>query len=652
MTNKSNLNKNSFLSIAFQLFTTGFRSIYLLVSFKNLSILNLRQYAFLLKDKKYLNKISKKYSLNPDALNILCILLRFRIIYIIFDFIFSIMKFILKILYLDHATKIFIKKNEVRKLNILLSNENKNYSHQENEIMSHIEDMTRKIHFCLLLDIHKINRYEINKTLISISDQIYKNFCIALRDNISIEEEKYLRNFFGDRHVIMKKREIISEPNTFLVFISGGNIIHSHLLYEYASILNIDDSLDLVYADEMSFYGKSIRGPNYDDIKFHSPFSKPDWSPDYLETFNYIGYGACFRTTKGNIAHFLNYYDFVLKYTEAEIQIKHIRKLLVAKDDTFSEEDSKDIQALSERLKRTNRNGSVQKIKTDNRLIINNINIELPKMSVVIPTAGNTYKGKKGIARDLIVELVKDLRKLDKNNNIEIVVVHNDNLTDHQLSFITKNNCILVNYGKKIFNISKKLNLGVKSCSHEILLLMNDDIEFLDDCWIEELYIHLTKPHVGVVGSKLLYPNMSIQHAGVVFNYGNPDHVARYSDRNNCGYFNSISSTHNYSAVTGAIMMTRKSIYNEVGGYDEELAVSFNDIDYCLKIREKGYHVVYEPKSELIHLESVSRKPNINIDELDYFYRKWPNVSNDPFYNQKMLTVCPPTFEERIHNYD
>ena len=89
-----------------------------------------------------------------------------------------------------------------------------------------------------------------------------------------------------------------------------------------------------------------------------------------------------------------------------------------------------------------------------------------------------------------------------------------------------------------------------------------------------------------------------------------------------------------------------------MGGYDEELAVSFNDIDYCLKIREKGYHVVYEPKSELIHLESVSRKPNINIDELDYFYRKWPNVSNDPFYNQKMLTVCPPTFEERIHNYD
>ena len=95
-------------------------------------------------------------------------------------------------------------------------------------------------------------------------------------------------------------------------------------------------------------------------------------------------------------------------------------------------------------------------------------------------------------------------------------------------------------------------------------------------------------------------------------------------------------------------MMTRKSLYNRVRGFDEHLAISFNDVDYCLKIRRLGYHVVYEPKSELIHLESVSRKPSMNLDELNRFYEKWPDLANDPFYNQEMLSICPPTFEPYI----
>ena len=512
--------------------------------------------------------------------------------------------------------------------------------------------MTRLIHFYILLDCQIFNINHIKRTLTSISNQVYKSFSIILSDNINSEEEKCIREFMGEKVEIIKKGKLIQHSNTFLIFLNEGSYIREYLLYEYASLLNATNSIDLIYTDEMSYYGKSIRKSDYDQLKFHSPFFKPDWSPDYLETFNYIGYGACFRTSKAEVIDYLNYYDYVLKFTETNVNVKHIKKILIANDDSFSISDSKDTEALSNRLIRTNRDGYVQKIESHNKLMINYKSDELPKISIVIPTAGNTYVTKKSEQRDLIVELVKDIRKLDKNNNLELVIVHNNNLSKHQLSLLEENNCVLVGYKQKAFNISKKLNLGVLHCSHEILLLMNDDIEFISDRWIHELYMHITKPHVGVVGSKLLYPDMSIQHAGVVFNYGNPDHVARYSDRYNDGYFNSISSTYNYSAVTGAIMMTKKSIYNEVDGYEEKLAISFNDIDYCLKVRKVGYHVVYEPKSELIHLESVSRKPNMNIKELELFYHKWPTLSNDPFYNQEMLTVCPPTFELKIHNYE
>ena len=444
--------------------------------------------------------------------------------------------------------------------------------------------------------------------------------------------------------------KLVSENNdSYLIFLHEGCCLNKYILYEYVSLLNINYDIDLIYTDEVLF--KVLKSPNsrHEIRRFHTPFSKPGWSPDYLETFNYINYGACFRSVGGRINGHLNYYDYVLQYTEENVNVHHIQRLLISKSDEHLINTSNDADALILRLKRTQRSAEVKKILPQNIFSISNDNITLPKISIVIPTAGNCYISESGEKRDLITELVKDLRENYQKINLEIIVVHNDDLSRDQLSSLKINNAILVNYGKnRNFNISKKLNLGVKKCTNEVLILMNDDIEFINKYWIRELYAHLLKKHVGVVGAKLLYPNLSIQHAGVVFNYGNPDHVSRFANSNDNGYFNSISSAHNYSAVTGAVMMTRKSLYNLVKGYDEYLAISFNDIDYCLKIRNLGYHVVYEPKSELIHLESISRKPSMNVDELNRFYEKWPDMANDPFYNQEMLSVCPPTFEPYI----
>lgn len=641
--------KKSYYANIISFFATPFKSIYLLIAFKNISFKHLKDYAFLLQDKKYLKKVANKYGLNENALNIICKVLRVTTLHHILKIFFKIIQVISRFIFLDRLIKHINHHNEINKLNILINTMNSTYRAQEDEITQYINNLTRPIHFYIHIDINNSNINELNRTLDSLMNQLYKKFSIVIDNNIDNKIIKHLQNYVGTTIDIIQTKLVSENNDSYLIFLHEGCCLNKYILYEYVSLLNINYDIDLIYTDEVLF--KALKSPysRYENRRYHTPFSKPGWSPDYLETFNYINYGACFKSVGGRINGYLNYYDYVLQYTEEKVNVQHIQRLLISRSDKYLINTSNDADALILRLKRTQRSARVKKILPQNIFSISNDNITLPKISIVIPTAGNCYKSKTGEERDLIIELVKDLRDIYQEENLEIIVVHNDDLSRAQLCSLKNNNSILVNYGKnRNFNISKKLNLGVKRCTNEVLILMNDDIKFINKYWIRELYAHLLKKHVGVVGAKLLYPNLSIQHVGVVFNYGNPDHVSRFANINDNGYFNSISSARNYSAVTGAVMMTRKSLYNLVKGYDENLAISFNDVDYCLKIRHLGYHVVYEPKSMLIHLESISRKPSMNVDELNRFYEKWPLMNNDPFYNQEMLSVCPPTFEPYI----
>jgi GT2 family glycosyltransferase len=199
------------------------------------------------------------------------------------------------------------------------------------------------------------------------------------------------------------------------------------------------------------------------------------------------------------------------------------------------------------------------------------------------------------------------------------------------------------------FNVAKKINLGATLASGSMYLLLNDDIEPLVDNWIERMLEHFEKPHVGVVGAKLVYPDHTTQHVGVVLNANNADHVRRSVPRDDPGYFFSTCGVRNFHAVTGAVMMTPAARFREVGGYTEALAISFNDVDYCLKLGERGYMAVYAPKAELIHYESQSREARLDWSEYAYFHRRWAILTKDAFYNEDCLTVAPPTFEVRYN---
>jgi GT2 family glycosyltransferase len=215
-----------------------------------------------------------------------------------------------------------------------------------------------------------------------------------------------------------------------------------------------------------------------------------------------------------------------------------------------------------------------------------------PLVSVVIPTAGRTVKvGERRI--DLIENVIRQIRERSTYGKIEIVVIDNGDLSSDQLSVLAEARCKRITYSDPVFNIAKKLNLGASIANGEMLLLLNDDIEIVTPSWIERLLEHFEKPHVGVVGAKLIYPDERTQHVGVVQPFGNPDHVRQRFPRNDAGYFYSTCGVRNYSAVTGACMMTPANIYREVGGYSDELAVSFNDVDFCMKadVRVFGWYM-------------------------------------------------------------
>ena len=436
-----------------------------------------------------------------------------------------------------------------------------------------------------------------------------------------------------------------------MIFLRGGQTLSPFALYVFASAINASPDLDLIYADETTA-STSSSDP--------TPFYKPDWSPDYLETFNYLGATACFRASVAapcvDDVQSINLYDLVLRMTEGSDRILHIPTILghdASRLDDGSSLDptnaARDIAALAARLSRTGRRGAV----TEHVAYKGCYEIALklrsePLVSVIIPTAGKTITlNERRI--DLIVNVVGQIRR-GSYRNIEIVIVDNGDLTAQQIDYLHHAGCRRITYREPRFNISEKLNLGATLARGELLLLMNDDIEVLDPTWIGRMVQHFEKPHVGVVGAKLLYPDGKLQHVGVAHNTGNPDHVRRMFDRSDPGYFFSTCGVRNYCAVTGACMMTRASVYRDVGGYTEALAVSYNDTDYCLKVRARGLSIVYAAQVELVHMESQSRVASADPDEVSWYQIRWaPQIISDPFYNERFLTVAPPTFLPRVN---
>jgi GT2 family glycosyltransferase len=426
----------------------------------------------------------------------------------------------------------------------------------------------------------------------------------------------------------------------FVALLEWGDELAPDALFEVVKLLQEHTEADLVYSDEDEIDEEGNRS---------NPRFKPGWSPDLLLSVNYVSHLSVYRNAlvKG-IGGFregfggCQDYDLVLRATERTDQIHHIPKVLyhrrAAADNLASPNGDKrraresTRQALADALERRGYKGSVEEGLLSERFRARFGIRGEPKVSVIIPTRDNV---------SYLKRCVESVERLTTYRNYELLIVDNDSRKPAMLDYLASIPHRVVPF-REPFNYSRINNFAVAQAEGEYVLLLNDDTEVISGGWVEAMLEHAQRPEVGVVGARLLYPDGRIQHGGVILGVGSPwepgvaMHSHHFYSSESPGYSGTLAATTNYSAVTAACMLLRKSLFTEMGGFEEEnLPVQFNDVDLCLKIRERGYYIVYTPYAELYHHESVSRGLfSGSRTENIYMRERWGEVMDkDPYYN-------------------
>jgi glycosyltransferase involved in cell wall biosynthesis len=552
-----------------------------------------------------------------------------------------------------------------------------------NWIRIDIESLTYKPTISIIMPVYNIDEIWLRKAIDSVLAQLYPHWELCIVDDASTKAhvrmtlEEYARRDNRIRvHYLASNKGMAIAYNEALSLATGefiGTLDHDDeltqdALYENVKLLNANPNLDMIYSDEDKI-----------DVNNHrsQPFFKPDYCPDLLLSLNYICHFTIFRRSivtqiGGFRAGFdgSQDYDLILRFIQETQSIAHIPRILyhwrqvsgsvAAGSDAKPYAYSSGQKALTDYLERNQIAGSVETACFLGSYRVKRAIISPEQVSILIP-----FKDK----ADILSKCVSSILEKTDYQNYEIVLINNQSTEESTYDYLDSLAKIpkirLLNYGEP-FNFSAINNFAAQQAAGHYLLLLNNDTEVISEEWLSAMIEHGQRSEVGIVGAKLLYPNRTIQHAGIVMGLGTGEyaiagHAFRHFSWEHEGYFGFANLIRNYSAVTGACMLVRKAVYEELGGLDEEhLTIAFNDVDFCLRAREKGYLVVYTPYALLYHHESLSRgndndlkitdpsKYERVIAELAYMESRWKTyIDNDPFYS-KHLTRDGEDFGIRI----
>lgn len=446
----------------------------------------------------------------------------------------------------------------------------------------------------------------------------------------------------------------------FIAQLGHDGLLSPHALYMIAVILNDKPDLDFIYSDEDKFDKAGRR---------FSPCFKPDWNPDLLVGRNYVGHLSVYRASVVRSAGGFreNYeglpdWDLALRVCALipALHIHHIPHVLYhafsVQAPTELEVDTAkaEMATVKDHLARTGCTAAVCISEKNTVWVRYAVPHPAPLVSIIIPT-------RNGLA--LLRRCIDSICHLTHYGQTEILIV--DNQTDDLDTLTYLNNIEAEGTAKilrydKPFNFSAINNFAVNASRGSYLCLMNNDVEVISEDWLEEMLSHAARPDIGVVGAMLYYPNNTIQHAGVILNGIAADHLHVNIPRGSVGYCGRASLVQNISAVTAACFLVRKSLWHEVGGMNEiSLPIAFNDVDFCLRVRELGYRNLWTPYAELFHHESVSRglddtpeKRDRFMGEIAYLQKRWGDLlSNDPAWNPNLamdVSWPRPAFPPRI----
>ncbi len=524
----------------------------------------------------------------------------------------------------------------------------------------------RMIKVSILTPLYNTPENFLREMIGSVRAQTYGNWELCLADGSDDRHdrvEEICREYAGqDQRIVYRKlaknEGIAGNTNQCLAMATGeyislldhDDLLHPCVLYEYVKAVN-EQGADYVYCDEATFKNGDINQM----ITMHF---KPDYAVDNLRANNYICHFSMFarKLLDGTQLFRTKFdgsqdHDMILRLTDRAEKVVHVPKLLyywrLHSGSVASGIEAKPYVVESARgavADHLRHHGFSHFTITSTRAFetIFKINYEIigePKISVIIPNKDH----------------VEDLRRcissvIEKSTyaNYEIIVVENNSTTREIFAYyeeLSNNPAVRVVTWEGEFNYSAINNLGVSEAQGEYVLLLNNDTQVITVNWMEELLMYAQREDVGAVGGKLYYPDKTIQHAGVVIGLGahrTAGHTHYRQKRENLGYMGKLCYAQNVSAVTGACLMVKKKLYEQVGGLDPDFAVSLNDVDFCLRLRKLGYLNVFTPFAECYHYESVSRgADNTGANAARYeresalFREKWRAElqAGDPYYN-------------------
>lgn len=524
-----------------------------------------------------------------------------------------------------------------------------------------------EVTFSIILPTYNTDPIYLRECIDSVLQQTHKNWELCIADDASTNADTISTlESYSQKHANIKLN-LLSENGHIS---KSSNAALSMATGDYVLLLDHDDTLP---AHSLSFFAKAITDNASAKVLYgdedkideqgnrHQPHFKPDWNPDLLLSQNYICHPVVYRTSvlkkiggfrvgvEGSQDH-----DLLLRATAGlkRDEVVHLPFILyhwrVIENSTASNASAKSyttdagIEAIKYFLEQSGQNASVDRGKYPNTYKVNwALPDEQPLVSLVIPTRDGY---------DILKQCLESIYDKTSYKNYEIIVVDNQTTCDKTLGLFSEYTNAKANFRvlkwDKPFNYSAINNFAVSQAKGEVVGLVNNDIEVINEDWLSEMASHALRPEIGCVGAKLYYPNDTIQHAGVILGIGGvAGHSHKYFHKSEPGYFTRLHLVQNMSAVTAACLLVRKTVFEEVGGLNEQdLTVAFNDVDFCLKVHTAGYRNLFTPWAELYHHESISRGEEDTPEkvarfnkESEYMKDKWNKLlCNDTAYNPNL----------------
>ena len=520
----------------------------------------------------------------------------------------------------------------------------------------------------ICIPVYNVERKYLSECIDSILNQTYENFEICLSNDCSTlletidtlneyeQKDKRIKVYHRKEngHISRATNDALNmATGEFIGLMDNDDILARNALAECVKVLNENKNLDFIYTDEDKMDMNGLRC---------DPHFKSDYAPDTLLGSNYICHFEIIRKSLiDSIGGFrVGYegaqdYDLFLRVLEQTTveKVYHIPKILYhwrkIEGSTAATIDSKGYavergrMAVEDALKRRNINGTVSIHPKVPYYLVSYGYSKEPLVSIIIPTRDYA---------DITENCLKSIFEKTTYQNLEVIIMNNNSEKKETFELFNKYKQKYSNFrvidANYEFNYSKINNQGVREAKGEYLVLLNNDTEIITPNWLEIMVGYAMQPHIGAVGAKLLYPDNTVQHAGIILGIGGiAQHCFIENPREDVGFYGRLSVPFNYSAVTAACLMISKEKYNEVNGLEETLQVAFNDVDFNLKLIDKGYYNICLNHVELYHHESKSRgddtidmkseKYRRFVSEHDYMKDKWGYLLySDRFYNPNL----------------